>query len=256
MAYLAHISDLHVGSVDFREELLLQVVDEINSSNPDATIVTGDLTENGYYSEFQEAAEYLDMFNTPMLVVPGNHDARHVGDQTFREIIKGRYSTLVKGMYSTLHVKSQDLQVIGLDSSEPDLDYGKVGRSQEKWMIEELHQANDNGLYRIIALHHHIIPVPHTGRERNVLSDAGDILLSMCRNHANLVLSGHKHIPHVWMVEDTAFATAGTVSSLKLRGKQLSSYNTVDVDEDYIEILLNSADGEVTSLAKYQNTCR
>ena len=96
---------------------------------------------------------------------------------------------------------------------------------------------------------------PHR-KERNVLSDAGDILLSMCRNHANLVLSGHKHIPHVWMVEDTAFATAGTVSSLKLRGKQLSSYNTVDVDEDHIEILLNSADGEVTSLAKYENTCR
>ena len=79
MAYLAHISDLHVGSVDFREELLLQVLDELNSSNPDATIVTGDLTENGYYSEFVEAAEYLDRINTPMLVVPGNHDARHVG---------------------------------------------------------------------------------------------------------------------------------------------------------------------------------
>ena len=49
----------------------------------------------------------------------------------------------MKGMYSTLNVKSQDLQVIGLDSSEPDLDYGKIGRSQEKWMVEELHQAHE-----------------------------------------------------------------------------------------------------------------
>ena len=44
-------------------------------------------------------------------------------------------------------------------------------------------------LYSIIALHHHIIPVPKTGRERNVLSDAGDILESIIEGGANLVLS-------------------------------------------------------------------
>ncbi|HMK54093.1 MAG TPA: metallophosphoesterase [Methanobacteriaceae archaeon] len=248
MAYLAHISDLHVGSVDFREELIIQAVDDINSSQPDATIVTGDITENGYYQEFERAAGYLDLLKSPMLVVPGNHDARHVGDETFRELIKERYGTL--------KVKKKGLKIIGLDSSEPDLDYGKVGRSQENWMIDELQKATEIGLYRIIALHHHIIPVPRTGRERNVLSDAGDILLSMVDNQANLVLSGHKHIPHVWMVENTAFSTAGTVSSLKLRGKEHASYNIVDINDDYIEILLNSADGEVRSLAKYENTCR
>ena len=44
---------------------------------------------------------------------------------------------------------------------------------------------------------------------------------------ADLVLSGHKHMPHVWMMEETAFITAGTVSSLRLRGKELSSFNTL-----------------------------
>lgn len=248
MVYLAHLSDLHVGSKDFREEIFLQAADNINSTQPDAIIVTGDLTENGYYAEFERVVGYLDLLKFPMLVVPGNHDARHVGDNTFRELIRERYCTL--------KVKKKGLKVIGLDSSEPDLDYGKVGRSQEKWMIGELNRATEIGLYRIIALHHHIIPVPRTGRERNVLSDAGDMLLSIVENQANLVLSGHKHIPHVWMVENTVFSTAGTVSSLKLRGKEQTSYNTVDINDDYIEILLNSADGEIRSLAKHENTCR
>ncbi|MGZ7159710.1 MAG: metallophosphoesterase family protein, partial [Methanobacterium sp.] len=229
MALIAHISDLHVGALAFHEELLNKAINEINEVQPDVTIVTGDITENGYYMEFEKAAWYLDNIETPMLVVPGNHDARHVGDQCFGELIKNRFGTL--------KLKKKGIKVIGLDSSEPDLDYGKVGRTQQKFMEIELEKAQKDNLYTIIALHHHIIPVPKTGRERNVLSDAGDILQSVMEGSANLVLSGHKHMPHVWIMGDTTFATAGTASSLKLRGKEFASFNTVHINEDVIEII-------------------
>jgi 3',5'-cyclic AMP phosphodiesterase CpdA len=248
MVFVAHMSDLHVGALAFREELLMQAIDSVNDMDPDATIITGDLTENGYYHELQEAAEYLDSIKSPLLVIPGNHDARHLGNHCFEDLIKKRYGTL--------KVKSHGLKVIGLDSSEPDLNYGKVGRSQQEWMEQELEMAVDEGLYKIIALHHHIIPVPRTGRERNVLSDAGDILYSLISKNADLVLSGHKHVPHVWIVHETAFATAGTVSSLKLRGKDLSSFNTINISDDFIDIILNSADGKTKYLANYENRCR
>lgn len=248
MVFIAHISDLHVGSINFKEDLLIKALYDINDMHPDVTIVTGDITENGYYPEFEKAAKYLDMIKSPMLVVPGNHDARHVGDECFEELIKERYGVL--------NVKKHGLKVIGLDSSEPDLDFGKVGRSQQRWMENELESAGSDHLYRIIALHHHIIPVPRTGRERNVLSDAGDILQSVINGNADLVLSGHKHMPHVWMMENTAFVTAGTVSSLRLRGKELSSFNTINIEKDFIEIILNRADGTRRCLAKYENTCK
>ena len=122
-------------------------------------------------------------------------------------------------------------------------------------MEHEIKIADEENLYKIIALHHHIIPVPKTGRERNVLSDAGDILQSLMTRRADLVLSGHKHMPHVWMMEDTAFITAGTVSSLRLRGKELSSFNTIEIEDEFIEIILNRADGTRRCLAKYENTC-
>lgn len=248
MALIAHVSDLHVGALAFYEDLLNKVIDEINNINPDVTIITGDITENGYYMEFEKAAEYLDKIETPLLVIPGNHDARHVGDQYFSEIIKKRCGTL--------KLKKKGIKVIGLDSSEPDLDYGKIGRLQQKYMETELKKGQKNNLYKIIALHHHIIPVPKTGRERNVLSDAGDILQSLIDGGANLVLSGHKHMPHVWTMGDTTFATAGTASSLKLRGKTYPSYNTINIDKETIEIVLKGTDGKSKILAKHDNTCR
>lgn len=247
MPFIAQISDLHVGSMNFQEDLLVNAIDKLNDMDPDITIVTGDITENGYYLEYLKALPYLDNINSPILVVPGNHDARHVGDECFEELIKNRYGTFED--------KKHGLKVIGLDSSEPDLDYGRIGRSQQSWMEHELKIADEENLYKIIALHHHIIPVPKTGRERNVLSDAGDILQSLMTRRADLVLSGHKHMPHVWMMEDTAFITAGTVSSLRLRGKELSSFNTIEIDDEFIEIILNRADGTRRCLAKYENTC-
>ena len=78
MVFIVHISDFHVGSISFQEDLLLQSVDIINDLAPDVTIMTGDLTENGYYIEMEQAAKYLEMIKSPLMVVPGNHDARSV----------------------------------------------------------------------------------------------------------------------------------------------------------------------------------
>ncbi|NYB52448.1 MAG: metallophosphoesterase [Methanobacteriaceae archaeon] len=253
MVLIAHISDMHVGALAFREELILNAIDRINDMEVDATVITGDLSDNGYYSELKEAAEYLRQFKSPIVVVPGNHDSRHLGNRCFEEVIKDhRYGTLTVEKTP----EKQGFKVIGLDSSEPDLNYGKIGRSQQHFMEKEIKIASREGLFKIIALHHHIIPVPRTGRERNVLSDAGDILMSLIENNADLVLSGHKHVPHTWIVHETVFATAGTVSSLKLRGKDIPSFNTINIDNEHIEINLESADGNSRSLARYENRCR
>jgi len=251
MVKIVHLSDLHVGALAFKEELLMNAIDRINEMEPDVTIITGDLSENGYYSELTEATGFIKQIKSPNIVVPGNHDSRHLGNRCFEEIRKHRY-----GSITVKSNESQGIQVIGLDSSEPDLNSGKIGRSQQKYMENEIKIATDEGLFKIIALHHHIIPVPRTGRERNVLSDAGDILMSLIENNADLVLSGHKHVPHSWIVHETVFATAGTVSSMKLRGKDTPSFNSINIDDKYIEIFLESADGNTSPLAKYENRCR
>lgn len=231
MTVIAHISDMHVGSEAFDEEKFLQSVDEINDLSPDMILLTGDLTDNGYYKSFLKAKEYINLFKAPLFSIPGNHDSRNIGHQSFEEVIGERQWSIL----------TQDgIIVVGLDSSSPDLDTGHIGRNYQMWMEEKLQRAKLNGHdFSILAIHHHVIPIPKTGRERNVLNDAGDILKSIVTNDVNLVVSGHKHVANIWKLENTLFVNAGTVSSKKLRGKDLNSYNTYFIDENKVEIYLN-----------------
>ena len=71
----------------------------------------------------------------------------------------------------------------------------------------------------MFVLHHHLLPIPGTGRERNVVYDAGDAIECLQRAGVHLVLSGHKHVPYAWKLENLFVVNTGTVSSLRLRGE-------------------------------------
>ncbi|MEE1157136.1 MAG: metallophosphoesterase family protein [Methanobrevibacter sp.] len=243
MTIIAHISDLHISDDAFDEAVFMQAVTEINNLQPDMIILSGDVTNNGYYRQYQQAIKYLDMFDAPLFAVPGNHDARNLGHQSFEELI---------GESSWKLTKEDDFMVIGLDSSSPDEDRGHVGNPQRMWMEHQLDQCVINDLSSIIVLHHHVIPIPDTGRERNVLSDAGDLLKTLTTHEVDLILCGHKHVPNVWRINDTIVVNAGSISSNKLRGKIGNSYNVYIIDDDTIEIFLNNVGGEKFLFGKYQ----
>jgi len=242
MTFIVHISDLHVSNSTFNEGVYKEVANQINDLNPDLIILTGDITDGGYYLEYSKAIEYLSMLDSPIFAVPGNHDARHVGYEIFEKHI---------GELSWVLTKDDDLTIIGLDSSEPDVDRGHVGRPQQLWMEKELHKCFADSKFSIVAMHHHVIPVPKTGRERNVLSDAGDILQALVQNDVNIVMCGHKHVSHLWKMENTLFVCAGSLSSKKLRGNDLNSFNSYEITDEYIDIILNRVNGEKLSLGKF-----
>lgn len=243
MTVITHISDMHIGNYTFDEEIFLKSVDEINDLSPDMIILTGDITDNGYYKSFLKAKEYLKLFKAPLFAIPGNHDSRNRGYQSFEEVIGERKWC----------VQTKDgIIVVGLDSSSPDLDTGHIGRNQQEWMEEKLKRSKLNGCnFSILALHHHVIPIPRTGRERNVLNDAGDILESIVTNNVDLVISGHKHVANIWKLEDTLFINAATFSSNKLRGKDLNSYNTYFIDDNKVDIYLNEVGHGKTLFGKF-----
>ena len=132
MPLIVHISDLHVSELGFDEDVFIKAVAEINAINPDMIILTGDLTNNGYYNEFVQATKYLGMFDAPLFAVPGNHDARNLGYETFEELI---------GECSWKLTKDDEFVVVGLDSSSPDISSGNIGRPQHLWMEHQLDQC-------------------------------------------------------------------------------------------------------------------
>lgn len=242
MTIIAHISDLHVSKSDFDEEVFMKAVSEINALQPDMIILTGDITENGYYTEFQQAKRYLSMFESPLFAIPGNHDARNLGYETFEELIGERsWKLTMDGNFT----------VIGIDSSTPDENGGYVGRPQQLWFEHQLDECVVNDNFIVVALHHHVISIPQTGRERNVLSDAGDILKTLTTHEVDLIVSGHKHVPNIWKLNNTIIVNAGSLSSHKLRGKNLNSYNVYDISEDKIRVYLNNICGERFLFGEY-----
>jgi 3',5'-cyclic-AMP phosphodiesterase len=221
---IAQLSDLHCGGPYFVPNLIERAITEINDLEPDIVICSGDLTTFGFKEEYALAKRFLDGIQCEALVViPGNHDSRNVGYIHFERLFGDRHSVLRKN----------GICVVAVDSTEPDLDHGQIGRGRYRW-IEE--QFAEHAELRIFVLHHHLLPVPGTGRERNVVYDAGDVIECLQRSGVDLVLSGHKHVPYAWKLENLFIVNAGTVSSLRLRGTTRPCYNVIEVNGSHVDV--------------------
>jgi 3',5'-cyclic-AMP phosphodiesterase len=221
---IAHLSDLHCGSPHFQADLLERAIEEINQLQPQVAVISGDLTTDGYEREYRTAREFVDRIECEdLIVVPGNHDSRNVGYIHFEELFGPRAQTLHK----------HGLTIVAEDSSEPDLDHGQIGRNRYQ-MIEQEFAGFAN--LNVFVLHHHLLPIPGTGRERNIVYDAGDLLEVLLRSHVKLVLAGHKHVPYAWHIENMFVVTTGTVSTLRLRGHGRPCYNVIEVGREWVQI--------------------
>jgi len=242
---IIQISDIHFGEKTFSHDLKGNALKQIEEENPDLIIVSGDLTTNGYAHEYEDASTFLDELKgiTNIHVVPGNHDARNVCLVHFEKLIGERKS---------IHIdKNGGFAIAGLDSSEPDINDGQIGTDQLLWLRSELDKI-PNDLCKIVTFHHHLLPIPQTGRERNILLDSGDLLRVFNDYGVDFVLNGHKHVPNVWMIENMVTLNSGTATTRKLRGETYPSYNHLVIDDGEIYVnLINTKTGYKREIARY-----
>ena len=237
---IAQLSDLHCGSPHFDETLLEAAVYETIALKPDLVVIGGDLTADGYANEFRAAARYLDpLFAAGLttIVIPGNHDSKNVGYLHFNDTF-GPGDVVGKGdrvLRLVLPRAEGDatVQIVAIDSSKPDLAEGEVGRERYNWIRQQFAEPAD---LNVFVLHHHLVPVPGTGRERNTVWDAGDVLALLIDVGVDLVLSGHKHVPHVWLLDHVLLVNSGTVSSHRLRGYTRPSYNVIEITPEAMRV--------------------
>jgi 3',5'-cyclic-AMP phosphodiesterase len=240
---IAQLSDVHVGGARYREELLRTAIEEINAAEPDFVVIAGDLTDDGYPDQYPLAEQELAAIAAPQIVrVPGNHDARNVGYLLYEDTFGTRDSQL------RFESAGLDVALVGVDSSKPDIDEGEIGREHYGWIEEGF--APDADL-RVFVCHHHLMPVPGTGRERNQVLDAGDVLALLRRSSVDLVLSGHRHVPYVWPLAGILIVHSGTVSTLRTRGFPHPAYNLLRIGEGRIAVELCVPGGERWSLGDY-----
>jgi Icc protein len=233
---IAQISDIHCGHPMFDPDLMDHAIKEILELAPDLVVVAGDLTSEGYQPQFRQAKRYLDRLEAlEMLVIPGNHDLMNVGFLHFRDAF-GKSDRVMRLPFASPDGSPprRYATVVAVNSSKPDLAEGEVGHTRYDWIRKSYEWADD---YRIFVMHHHLVPVPGTGRERNIVWDAGDMLALLTELKVSLVLCGHKHVPNVWQVGEMLLVNSGTASSHRVRGYTRPSYNVLEVYEDRVRIV-------------------
>jgi 3',5'-cyclic-AMP phosphodiesterase len=239
---IAQVSDMHCGTITFDAKLMETAVEQVNAAEPDIVTVVGDLTAEGYAWEFEEAAEWIDRFEAPAFVVPGNHDARNIDWIHFKRLFGERYPAqrIVFDGERAERLGATGVTIVGVDSSQPDLNEGRVGREWYDWIADHYREPDD---IKVFVIHHHLVSIPGTGRERNTVIDAGDVLELLADSAVDIILSGHKHVPYFWGLNGMLLCNSGTASTWRVRGLTPPSWSEVTLDAATIKVHLHFGDG-------------
>ena len=232
MVEIVQISDLHYGS-EFVPEYMENIINYIKNVKPDVVICTGDVVHKGRVVQYENVLPYFNRIRslTRLMVVPGNHCAKNSGLIFFERLIGPRRSRMI--------IEGKDTIIVGLCSARDDMSEGMIGDEQLDWMGRCFNKNLEN---RIIALHHHLISVPLSGQKFTTVRDAGEILEFTQLFEIDLVLMGHRHVPHAYILDnnitDTIFLYCGTSASRKVRANDSPSFNHIFLDKGDLEVYM------------------
>jgi 3',5'-cyclic-AMP phosphodiesterase len=153
---LLQLSDLHIrepGKLAYgRIETAVYLKRAIESilklpQQPDAVVITGDLTDFGLAVEYAHLRELLSPLVMPIYLMPGNHDDRG----QMRLSFPGHAHWSPDG-FMQYSAAVGDLQLIVLDTVVPGSSSGSLCAQRLQWLATELHTCQNRPV--VIAMHH------------------------------------------------------------------------------------------------------
>jgi len=221
-----------VGS-QFLPEVFETLVKEVNELNPDVIVITGDLTNEGLMKEYEECKSLLTKFNAKKIIsISGNHDYRNTGYLLFKKFFP----------FQTVNELDDDVVLVTVGTARPDRNEGEVGYRQNLWLERTMKKYKDK--VKIVAMHHHLIPIPDTGSDQLTVVDAGDVLRTVLDTQVDVVLCGHKHRPWAWNFGKLTVVNAGAATSERVRGLFENTYNILTISNKKIQVDLKIVGGK------------
>jgi 3',5'-cyclic AMP phosphodiesterase CpdA len=226
-----HLSDPHLGTE--QEPVVRALLDMSAELAPDLVIVSGDITQRAHARQFERAAELVQALGAPqVLTIPGNHDvplfdlfarlfSPYAGyTRRFGKELEPRFTArdcLVLGVKTTRRYRHVD---------------GEISPAQRQRVAAELRAAAPTQL-RLVVLHQPIA-VPRPSEQHNVVHGRDEAMRAWAEAGADLILSGHVHLPFVLPLHD-AFSlprsmwavSAGTAISSRIRHDAGNSFNVI-----------------------------
>jgi len=191
-----HLTDLHAGRVG---SLAFEAVEEVvrSAGRHDVVAVTGDITDDGTPTQYDDAERMLRPLRGRLLLAPGNHDYGALGI-AYSEQAEAGYLDLCRRLSAPLPGipwMVGEWLLLSLDSclktdTPADLACGRVGETQLRRLAEAQQLAEAVGLRTAVALHHD----PATDEVGRRLLDAAAVLRATW-GVVDLVLFGHTHGP-------------------------------------------------------------
>jgi 3',5'-cyclic AMP phosphodiesterase CpdA len=237
MFKFAHISDIHLGPLprltlrelaskritgfvnwhrNRRKHLLVNTLDlllsDMRLKQPDHLMITGDLVNLATSIEIRLAGEWLRSIGEPLetTVVPGNHDAYVPGahDRSVREwypFIAGDGAPEdwpdEEHVFPTYRQRGP-VAIIGCSTSNATLPFSAGGffsGRQARETANLLNRAKDEGLFRVVMIHHPPIRGAAPSHKRMIGIRRFAAALSV--GGAELVLHGHTHLNTVYQLK-------------------------------------------------------
>jgi 3',5'-cyclic AMP phosphodiesterase CpdA len=200
---LGYLSWRHKRRFEHRREVLDALQRDLALEEIDQLLVTGDLTHIGLPGEFEQARDWLKQLGEParIALVPGNHDACVAAPwrDTFalwQDYMASDHDSGVEAGFPSLRVRGA-IAFIGLSTACPKpplMATGSLGQEQLSRLPSLLQSTADEGLFRVVYLHH--CPVAGQEKWRKRLTDAPAIQSLLEQYGAELVLHGHGHRAH------------------------------------------------------------
>ncbi|MCH7561491.1 MAG: metallophosphoesterase family protein, partial [Thaumarchaeota archaeon] len=182
--------------------------------------------------EYEECKSLLTKFNTQKIIsISGNHDYRNTGYLLFKKFFP----------FQTINELDDDVVLVTVGTARPDRNEGEVGYRQNLWLERTMKKYKDK--VKIVAMHHHLIPIPDTGSDQLTVVDAGDILRTILDTQVDVVLCGHKHRPWAWNFGKLTVVNAGAATSERVRGLFENTYNILTISNKKVQVDLKIVGG-------------
>ena len=213
MLKFIHLSDLHVHSTPEKNTAIAGTLEYIRQEYPSHSLfITGDIVDDGYEAQYEQALKMLQPFRGRIFVCPGNHDFGPHGNlytpecaSRFDEWLATplhQGGTFAGENFPVLHLLkdgSHQILLIALDTNIETVNpltfaCGQVGSTQLTALDNLLSDSSIAEMIVIVFFHHH--PFLHNDRFLKLL-DARD-LARVLYGRVHLVLFGHRHVSKMW----------------------------------------------------------
>jgi len=214
----------------YSPQIMDAFIDEVIRINPQALILSGDISFNGERASHMELAQKLRKVREhgiPVLVIPGNHD---INSSHAYQFLNNRtrptlnisakdfwktYSPLGaknaiafdKTTLSYVYQISKDLQIMMIDTSQYQEGNVKTGGIiNEKtliWIEKNLLKAKKKGTIVITVTHHSLLPHSALFNSNFTINNYTEVLQILEKYEVPVNLSGHIHIQHIKRSNET-----------------------------------------------------